>query len=41
LRGVAIRLRLRLSRGGHSVDVVALVKSGYETAVRGAVVART
>jgi hypothetical protein len=28
---VAIRLRLRLSRGGHSVDVVALVKSGYET----------
>jgi hypothetical protein len=31
LRGVAIRLRLRLSRGGHSVDVVALVNSGYET----------
>jgi hypothetical protein len=31
LREVAIRLILRLSRGNHSVDVVALVKSGYET----------
>jgi hypothetical protein len=30
-REVAIRFRLRLSRGSHSVDVVALVKSGYET----------
>ncbi len=28
---MAIRLRLRLSRGSHSVDVIALVKSGYET----------
>jgi hypothetical protein len=28
---VAIRLRLRLSRGSHNVDVIALVRSGYET----------
>lgn len=28
---MAIRLKLRLERGGKSLDVVALVNSGYET----------
>jgi hypothetical protein len=31
MRGVAIRLRIRLVREGKSVDVVALINSGYET----------
>jgi hypothetical protein len=31
MRSVAIRLRIRLVREGKSVDVVALINSGYET----------
>jgi hypothetical protein len=31
MRGVAIRLRIRLVREGKSVDVVAPISSGYET----------
>ena len=31
MRGVAIRLRIRLVRKGKSVDVVAPISSGYET----------
>jgi hypothetical protein len=31
MRRVAIRLKIRLVRGGRSIDVVALINSSYET----------